>query len=232
MNTKIIVTIGPATLDYEVFTKLYDVGFDYLRINTSYGDYHQYDQILDHLHRVDPQKKIQVVFDVKEERVLDYFIKNNLDIVAMSFVENGETVSNIKGKIGGKEIWAKIETQSGVKEFDSILSASDGIMVARGDLSKNLGLEKVPPIQKFLTQKTIASEKFLIIATEMLLSMTGKDKPEVAEVSDVANAVFDGASAVMLSEETAVGNYPIEALTYMRKTIEEAEQWLTTKSVV
>lgn len=98
-------------------------------------------------------------------------------------------------------------------------------MVARGDLGEAVSLEKVPPLQKEFTIKTLSKNKFLVTATEMLLSMTENPRPTRAEVSDVANAVFDYSSAVMLSEETAIGKFPVEAVSYMRRIIEEAEKW-------
>jgi len=122
------------------------------------------------------------------------------------------------------KIISKIESKKGVENFDEILNASWGTMIARGDLGEAVSLEKVPCLQRNLTKKTIEKNKFLIVATEMLLSMTENKKPTRAEVSDVANAVFDGASAVMLSEETAIGKNPIESVVYMRKIIEDAEK--------
>ncbi len=101
-------------------------------------------------------------------------------------------------------------------------------MVARGDLGEAVSLEKVPPLQKDFTIKTLAKGRFLVTATEMLLSMTNNPHPTRAEVSDVANAVFEHSSAVMLSEETAIGKYPVETVAYMRKIIVEAENWNLT----
>jgi pyruvate kinase len=120
---------------------------------------------------------------------------------------------------------SKIESKRGVENFDEILAASDGIMIARGDLGVAESLEKVPPMQKDFTNKAKVKDKFLITATEMLLSMVDNPEPTRAEVSDVANAVFDNSSAVMLSEETAIGKYPVETVIMMRKIIVEAEKW-------
>ena len=102
-------------------------------------------------------------------------------------------------------------------------------MVARGDLGTAVSLEKVPPLQKEFTIKTLEKGKFLVTATEMLLSMVNNPLPTRAEVSDVANAVFENSSAVMLSEETAIGKYPVNAVRMMRKIIVEAEKWKNKK---
>jgi pyruvate kinase len=224
-KTKIMATVGPVTLDFDVFGEMIGAGVDFLRINTSYGDYDQYDKILANLHRPEIQRKVQVVFDIKKLETLDYFMANHLDIVAVSFTESIEYVQKVREKIGGAFLVSKIESQGGVNNFDAILEVSDGIMVARGDLSRSQSLEKVPPLQKEFAQKTLAKNKFLITATEMLLSMKENTVPTNAEVSDVANAVFDGSTAVMLSEETAIGKHPIESVPYMYKIIEEAEKW-------
>ena len=120
---------------------------------------------------------------------------------------------------------AKIESRLGVENFEKILAVSDGIMVARGDLGRAVPVERVPPLLKEFTRKTWEAGKFLITATEMLLSMVEKSEPTRAEVSDVANAIFEHSSAVMLSEETAIGKYPVESVKMMRRIIAEAEKW-------
>lgn len=225
IKTKIIATIGPATLDETIFTNLIKAGVDYIRINTSYGDSSQYDQILSNLEKVGPQHKVKVILDIKDLTFLDYAKKNNIHVIALSFAENTQNIDTIRSTISNSHVISKIESKEGVDNFDTILHASDGIMVARGDLAKAETLEKVPPLQKDLTYKTLAEGKFLITATEMLLSMVENEEPTRAEVSDVANAVFDNSSAVMLSEETAIGKHPVETVVMMRKIIVEAEKW-------
>lgn len=231
IHTKITVTIGPATLDLGVFQKLIDEGIDYVRINTSYGDYKQYDKILDNLQKAKKMKKVQVMFDLKGAEMLDYAKKNEISVLAVSFAENREQIEGYRKLAPGSFIISKIESKKGVENFDEVLQASDGIMFARGDLGEAIPLEKLPPLQKDFTRKTIAEEKFLITATEMLLSMVNNPKPTRAEVSDVANAVFENASAVMLSEETAIGKYPVECVKMMRKIIIEAEKWVYTRKI-
>ncbi len=225
-KTKIIATIGPATLDASIFNKLIAEGVDFIRINSAYGDYQQYNQILNNLKNCSDAHEVKVIYDIKELSKLEYFLNNKLDMIAVSFVNNAEQIKEVKEKSNQSYVIAKIETVEGVGNIDSILSASDGIMIARGDLSEAETIEKIPVLQKDLTRKALASGKFLITATEMLLSMVENPKPTIAEISDVSNAVFDGSNAIMLSEETAIGKYPVKAVSFMRRAIEEAEKWL------
>ena len=230
IKTKIISTIGTATLDFQILQSLVDEGTDYIRINTSYGDKEQYHTILDNLSRIKTPREIKVIWDIKELNKLEYAQKHNIQTIALSFTEEKYQIEAVRKQIPNAFVISKIETARGVQNFDTILNASDGIMVARGDLGKAVTLEKVPPLQKEFTQKTVNKGKFLITATEMLLSMVDNPKPTRAEVSDVANAVFDHSSAVMLSEETAIGKHPIESVKMMRKIINEAEGWLAKQS--
>lgn len=226
IKTKIIATIGPATLEFDVFQSAVEAGIDYIRINTAYGDYSQYDLILNNLEKARKVKNIGIIFDIKSHAPLDYAKNNKINLVAVSFTEKKEDIAQIKNIIEEAFVISKIESVLGVKNFDEILTLSDGIMIARGDLGMAVSLEKVPPLQKEFTGKTIKKGKFLVTATEMLLSMVNNPKPTRAEVSDVANAVFEHSSAVMLSEETAIGKYPVESIVYMKKIIFEAENWL------
>lgn len=227
-KTKIIATIGPATLVGRVFDGIIREGVDIIRINTAYGNYQQYDEILAYC-RESREKEIKVIYDIKELSKLDYFLEHKLDMIAVSFVNSDTQVIEVKEKTNNAFVISKIETVAGATNFDSILSASDGIMIARGDLSEAETIEKVPVLQKEFTKKAVAAGKFLVTATEMLLSMVENPKPTIAEISDVSNAVFDGSNAVMLSEETAIGKYPVEAVSYMRRAIEEAEKWLASE---
>jgi len=222
VKTKIIATIGPATLDKDIFQKLADEGIDFVRINTSYGDYNQYDLMLKNL-KDSKKADIEVIFDIKKLEVLDYFNKNNLKYIALSFAESNAQISKVREIAPKAFIISKIESVPGVENFQEVLNFSDGIMIARGDLGEAESLERVPCLQKRFTHQTLKKDKMCIAATEMLLSMTENPTPTRAEVSDVANAVFDGVDAVMLSEETAIGKYPLASVNYMRRIIEDAE---------
>lgn len=156
-------------------------------------------------------------------------IQNDVDFVAASFVSNKSDMQDLRNFLdenGGKDIdvIAKIENRSGVDNIDKICELANGIMIARGDLGVEIPFMEVPSIQKFLIQKCRLLGKRVITATEMLESMIQNPRPTRAEISDVANAVYDGSSAVMLSGETAAGKYPVAAVKNMAEIAEYTEQ--------
>lgn len=153
----------------------------------------------------------------------------DIDLIAASFIRSAEHVMEIKKLLaaqGKPEILviAKIESSLGVQNFDAILQVADGIMVARGDLGVELPLPEVPHLQKMMIRKCLHASKPVVTATQMLESMIKNPRPTRAEVSDVANAIYDSTSAVMLSGETAVGEYPIEAVKMMKSIIQQSEK--------
>lgn len=161
-------------------------------------------------------------------------IKNDVDFVAASFVSTKNDVAAVRNFLdenGGKDIdiIAKIENRAGVDNIDEICELSDGIMVARGDLGVEIPFVEVPAIQKYLIQKCRLLGKRVITATEMLESMIHNPRPTRAEISDVANAVYDGSSAVMLSGETAAGKHPTEAVKNMAEIAEYTERHIDYK---
>lgn len=163
--------------------------------------------------------------DVKD---IKFGIENEFDFVAASFVRKAVDVIEIKKvleKNGGQElkVIAKIENREGIENFDEIIKVADGIMVARGDLGVEIPVEEVPVVQKMLIEKCYRNGKPVITATQMLDSMIRNPRPTRAEASDVANAIYDGTSAIMLSGETAAGKYPIETIQTMAKIAETAE---------
>ena len=149
-----------------------------------------------------------------------------VDYLAASFVQRAQDIEQIRKLLGDGsiEVIAKIETREAVKNLDEILKAADGVMVARGDLGVELPMEEVPLLQKEIVRKANRLGKPVIIATQMLKSMTENPRPTRAEVADVANAVLDGADALMLSEETAIGKYPVEAVRVMSVIAEHTER--------
>jgi len=218
-KTKIIATIGPASLKKNVLRGIIKEGADYIRINTFYSNQKQHLIVKEALSDF---KKVKVIFDIINQEKLKNIVKPEL--IAFSFAESAQQIKRIKKDYPLAKVIAKIESKKGVANFQEIMNFSDGVMIARGDLGRAVSLEKVPCIQKKFSLELLKSDKFLIIATEMLLSMTKNKVPTRAEVSDVANAVFEQASAVMLSEETAIGKHPVEAVKWMRRIIQETEK--------
>lgn len=165
----------------------------------------------------------------KDVEDIKFGCKEDVEIIAASFVRSAEHVIAIKTLLEqeGKpdiSVIAKIENRQGVENFDSIVQIADGIMVARGDLGVELPLTQVPRLQKMMIRKSLLVAKPSVTATQMLESMMVNPRPTRAEASDVANAIYDSTSAVMLSGETAIGSYPIETVKVMNAIIEESEQ--------
>ncbi|GAB1449222.1 MAG: pyruvate kinase [Bacteroidia bacterium] len=159
---------------------------------------------------------------------LKFGLENKVEWVALSFVRNADDVIFIKNIIELNDwkprVIAKVEKPEAVENIDRIVQVTDGVMVARGDLGVEMPMESVPVIQKMIVKKCIEFSKPVIIATQMMESMITNPVPTRAELNDIANAVMDGADAVMLSAETSVGAFPINAITYMQKTILEVEE--------
>jgi pyruvate kinase len=161
----------------------------------------------------------------KDRRDLEFACELGVDWLALSFVQRPEDVTEARELCRGRAaILSKIEKPAGLGAFDAILAVSDGIMVARGDLGVELPVQNVPPIQKRLVRKCRSAAKPVIVATQMMESMIESPMPTRAEVSDVATAIYEGADAVMLSAESAAGNYPVEAVTTMNNVAEEVEE--------
>ncbi len=160
----------------------------------------------------------------KDRADLEFVCELGVDWLALSFVQRPEDVAEARDLAKGRAaVLSKIEKPSAVDRFDDILAVSDGIMVARGDLGVELPVQNVPPIQKRLVRKCRAAAKPVIVATQMLESMIESPMPTRAEVSDVATAIYEGADAVMLSAESAAGDFPIEAVTTMDNVAREVE---------
>ena len=161
----------------------------------------------------------------KDRRDLAFAIEQGADFIGLSFVQRPEDVAEARRLMGGHgALIAKIEKPAALDTLDGIIELSDGIMVARGDLGVELNPEEVPPIQKRIIELTRRSGKPVIVATQMLESMIESPAPTRAEVSDVANAVYDGADAVMLSAETAAGQWPEEAVSIMHRIAMQVER--------
>ena len=160
----------------------------------------------------------------KDRADLDFICDLGIDWLALSFVQRAEDIVDARNLIAGRaSVISKIEKPSAVKSFDEILKVSDGVMVARGDLGVELPVQNVPPIQKRLVRKCRAAAKPVIVATQMLESMIESPMPTRAEVSDVATAIYEGSDAIMLSAESAAGQFPIQAVETMNNVAIEVE---------
>jgi pyruvate kinase len=171
---------------------------------------------------------------VKDTEDLEFALKNGVDAVAVSFVRTAEDVQLVRNRVAalGGETWiiAKLEKPQAIEHLESILQAADGIMVARGDLGVEVPPEQVPAIQKHIIRRATEHRKPVITATQMLESMIDNPRPTRAEVSDVANAVYDGTDAVMLSGESAIGKYPVETVSMMARIVADAERHIKEDS--
>ena len=178
-----------------------------------------------------PNVKIKLpALTEKDKEDILFGIRQGFDFIAASFVRTADCIREIKEILeehgSNMRVIAKIENAEGIENLDAIIEASDGIMVARGDMGVEIPAEKVPYIQKTIIRKCNEACKTVITATQMLDSMIRNPRPTRAEVTDVANAVYDGTDAVMLSGETAMGKYPVEALKMMATIVEDSESHL------
>ena len=320
-KTKVVCTIGPASMTQQNIRRMHAAGMDVVRINTAHGDFEQYDSIIEmtrsvgeipimldlkgpevrvrteaprgvetgdvvvagfddeeftfsydfydevdvgdkitiddgtigaiverkhegklHLRILDqgviqrnkgvniPGKRLNVPrLSEKDLKAIEYAKDKNVEFLALSFARDASDVANLRRRVGSglQAIIAKIENQEGVWNASDILEEADALMIARGDLGVEIEYQKVPLIQKDLIRRCNQRGKVVIIATQMLESMVDKPNPTRAETSDVANAILDGSDAVMLSEETAVGKYPVRTVEMMTKIAVEAERMLT-----
>ena len=169
----------------------------------------------------------------KDRADIEFGLENGIDFIAASFIRNADAVNEIKEIIGAHNmhvgVISKIENIEGVENIDAIIDASDGIMIARGDLGVEIPAEEVPFMQKAIIKKCNNAFKPVVTATQMLDSMIRNPRPTRAEVTDVANAIYDGTDAIMLSGETAKGKYPVEAVRMMNQIAISTELHLDPK---
>jgi pyruvate kinase len=184
-----------------------------------------------------PEGKLTLsAFTPKDIALAEFAVEQGVDFVGVSFATTREDIMKAKRLIRSKDspawVIAKIERKQAVSNFDEIVAESDGIMVARGDLGVEMDVEEIPELQKKIIEKSNAAGKPVITATQMLESMVSNPTPTRAEVTDIANAIIDGTDAVMLSEETAIGGYPIEAVKVMKRVAAATERNLPVRSIL
>ncbi|MGH7249588.1 MAG: pyruvate kinase [Minisyncoccia bacterium] len=255
-EAQIIATIGPASANVDTLSEMIERGMDIARLNFGWGNIEEHQRHVDMIREAEKKagRKILIVVDLpgprmqkkvghtydknettlltkEDEKYMRFGIQNKVDYFAISFVGNGKDILDYKSvikKLEGKQpVIAKIERKNGLKNLDEIIHASDVVMIARGDLGEEIPFETIPFAQAEIIKKAKEKNKPVITATQMLLSMTQNSLPTRAEVTDVAYAILEGSDAVMLSDETAAGKYPVESVAVMKKIVLEAEKHLT-----
>lgn len=240
-HVKIVCTLGPASNSPEIIGKMLQGGMDVARLNLSYGTLEEHRQTVATVRSVSQKMELPtaILLDCpgRKRRTgdtkavfgdhLQFARDNQIDFIALSFITSTQQVEEVKSLLKemsvGIPIITKIEKGEALAVSGPIIDVSDGVMVARGDLGLQISIEKVPLAQKKIIREANQRGKPVITATEMLESMVKSATPTRAEATDVANAVLDGTDAVMLSEETSIGKYPVEAVEMMVKIILEAE---------
>lgn len=253
-KTKIVATIGPASSSKETISDMIKHHVDIFRLNFSWGNYEWFAEVIKTVREASKEagRHIEIIQDLSGPRVqeggehhfggtedqevitdkdkadLAFGVEQGVEYIALSFVGGPEDVNELKGLIaekgGNQKVIAKIERKKAFENLDSIVEATDAVMVARGDLGNEFPLEEIPFVQHEIIEACNNAGKMVIVATQMLLSMVENPKPTRAEVSDVAYAILDGADGVMLSEESAKGKYPVEAVSMMENISLVAEK--------
>jgi len=251
-RSQIVATIGPASKEVEVLKEMIKNQMDIARLNFSHGTHEDHRAFIKNIREAASSldKNIPIIqdlsgprvstedghgFDVTKDSVLTdkdiddlkFGIEEGVEYVAMSYVGDEQDIVLLKEKIsefgGACKVIAKIERKEALEKINDIAKEADAIMVARGDLGDNIPLEEVPFAQKEIIEIANREGKPVIVATEMMLSMTENERPSRAEVTDVATAILENADAVMLSEETAKGKHPAEVVEIMERIVSEAE---------
>ncbi|MFA6274434.1 MAG: pyruvate kinase [Candidatus Paceibacterota bacterium] len=254
-KAQIIATIGPAMKDKKIMKEMMTHQMDAVRLNFSWGTYEEHADYIKSVREEakEIEKKIPIIQDLSGPRVqeekkhefnkeaieiitekdladLKFGIEQNVDYVAMSFVGCADDILKLREKMKefGKiiPIIAKIERKVALDNLDEIIKVSDAVMVARGDLGNEIPLEQIPFVEKDIIEKCKKAKKPVIVATQMMTSMIENLIPTRAEMTDVAFAILNGADAVMLSEESAIGKHPLEVIEMMEREVAESEKHL------
>ena len=213
IRTKIICTIGPVSESYEMLKHMAGAGMNIVRLNMSHGDHTWHQKVIRHM----PGVRVNLpAITQKDRRDILFGREHDVDFIALSFVREANDIRQLKElldkKVGKIKIIAKIEDQEGISNLEQIIEEADGVMVARGDLGVEIPVHTVPSVQREIVRKCAERGRRVIVATHLLESMIVNPIPTRAEVTDVANAVYEEADAVMLSGETTVGKYPLHCI--------------------
>jgi pyruvate kinase len=250
-RAQIVATIGPPSADVDLIKKMIEAGMDVARINFSHANHEDNGRHIDHIreaaaslgreipiiqdlsgprgktddgHAFDSEKSILTEKDLAD---LDFGVSKSVSYIAQSYVGNAAHILQLKEELKKRgasiPVIAKIERAEAVQSIDEIIVAADAIMVARGDLGFAIPYENVPFVEKDIIARANAAGKPVIVATEMLYSMIHNTRPSRAEVTDIAFAILSGTDAIMLSDETAHGEHPLEAVTAMKRIALRAE---------
>lgn len=259
MKTReIVATIGPSSGSEQILTGMINAGMSVARLNFSWGTYDKHREYTQNIRNVAKKlkKKIPIIQDLsgpreqgvnshyynknndgvlteKDKKDLDFGATQNFEYVALSYVSNAKDISILKTELKKRnykaKIIAKIERKVAIDNLNQIMKVADVIMIARGDLGNEIPIEKIPHIEKIIIEKCNKNNIPVITATQMMLSMTENKVPTRAEVTDVAFAIMSGSDAVMLSEESANGKYPLESVAIMEKVVKEAQKYSKRK---
>lgn len=253
-RSQIVCTIGPASQEPKILDALIAHGMDVARLNFSHGTYKNHALLIKNIrdaakragrtipiiqdlsgprvqegaaHHLDPSA-VEVITE-KDLKDLDFGLSQQVEYVCQSFVGSGDDMRHLREAIGTRngsaKVMAKVERKEALENIEDIIAASDAVMLGRGDLGQNIPIEQVPFAEAMVVHHCKEKKRPVIVATEMLKSMVVSPEPTRAEVTDIAYAIILGADAVMLSEETARGKYPVEAVTVMEKVCLEAEKY-------
>ncbi len=251
-NAQIIATIGPASMDIPILSLMLKEGMDIARINFSHGTHASNGEAMRNIRAAAllVGKRVPIIADLagprertegghgfddaksiiteKDLADVEFCLKEGVDYFAQSFVGSAADIAVLRAALSERgastPIIAKIERAEAVSNFDAILESADGIMIARGDLGNAIPVEDIPFVEKACIAQARLGKKPVIVATQMMYTMTKNAEPTRAEVTDVAYAILSGADAIMLSEESAIGEHPVEVVRYMERIASRAER--------
>lgn len=253
-RTQIVCTIGPASRDPAMLDRLIAHGMDVARLNFSHGTHEDHATLIANIRAAARRagKRIPIIQDLSGPRIqeggahhmdpnaidvitqkdladLSFGLEQKVDYICQSFVGSAQDMERLREEIkkrnGSAKIMAKIERKEALDRIEEIIEASDAVMLGRGDLGQSIPIEQIPFAEALVVRHCKETGTPVIVATEMLKSMVENPEPTRAEVTDIAYAIMLGADAVMLSEETARGKYPVEAVAIMERVCAEAEKY-------